>query len=49
MNGKLLVQPHFFQILLILGIVVVTTMILVYFTIRRCVNINPVEALSVTE
>lgn len=49
MNGKLLVQPNFFQILLILGIVVVTTMILVYFTIRRCVNINPVEALSVTE
>lgn len=49
MNGKLLVQPYFFQILLILGIVVVTTMILVYFTIRRCVNINPVEALSVTE
>lgn len=49
MNGKLLVQPNIFQIFMILGIVIETTMILVYFTIRKCVNINPVEALSVTE
>lgn len=49
MNGKLFVQPDFFQIIFIFGIVVVTTMILVYFTIRKSVNINPVEALAVTE
>ena len=49
MNGKLLLQPNFLQIFLIFAIVVVTTMTLVYFTIRKCVNINPVDALSVTE
>lgn len=49
MNGKLLIQPNILQFLLIFSIVVVTTMTLVYFTIRKCVNVNPVEALSVTE
>ena len=49
MNGKLLVQPNLLQIFLIFAIVVVTTMTLVYFTIRKCVNINPVDALSVAE
>lgn len=49
MNGKLLLQPNFLQIFLIFAIVVVTTMTLVYFTIRKCVNINPVDALSVAE
>ena len=49
MNGKLLIQPNLLQILLIFGIVVVTTMSLVYFTIRKCVNVNPVDALSVPE
>lgn len=49
MNGRLLVQPNLLQMLLIFAIVVVTTMTLVYFTIRKCVNVNPVDALSVTE
>lgn len=49
MNGRLLVQPNLLQMLLIFSIVVVTTMTLVYFTIRKCVNVNPVDALSVTE
>ncbi len=49
MNGKLLIQPTVLQILSILGFVVVTTMILVYFTIRKCIKIEPVQALSVSE
>lgn len=49
MDGKLLIHPSFLQIISIFVIVVVTTMILVYFTIRKCVKIEPVDALSVTE
>ena len=49
MNGKLLIQPNFIQIISIFLIVVVTTIILVYFTIRKCVKVEPVDALSVTE
>ena len=49
MNGKLLIQPNFIQIFSIFLIVVVTTIILVYFTIRKCVKVEPVDALSVTE
>ena len=48
-NGKLLAQYNIWQMLLIFGIVVVTTMTLVYFTIRKCVKVEPVDALSVTE
>ncbi len=49
MNGKLLIQPSFLQIVSIFAIVVVTTILFVYFTIRKCVKIEPIEALSVTE
>ena len=49
MNGKILIQPSILQVISIYGIVIVTTLIFVYFTIRKCVKINPVDALSVTE
>ena len=49
MNGKILIQPSILQVIAIYGIVIVTTLIFVYFTIRKCVKINPVDALSVTE
>ena len=49
MNGNLLIQPSFLQIVSIFAIVVVTTILFVYFTIRKCVKIEPIEALSVTE
>lgn len=49
MNGKLLLIPNFLQITLIFAIILVTTISLVYFTIRKCVKISPVDALSVTE
>ena len=48
-NGSLLIKPDFLQIIFIFAIILVTTMILVYFTIRKCIKIEPVDALSVTE
>lgn len=48
-NGLLLVQPTILQFITIFGIVLVTTLVLVYFTIKKYIDINPVDALNVAE